>query len=156
MNLETYTLPQLKQLSARISKEIAKQESANKVSVLKKLKQMAREHGLSLEDVVGDTSKAAPLKTPQRKAAAVPRAPVPVKYRHPSNTELAWSGRGRKPRWVESWVANGGAMDGLETAAQKFDKKEQRKAKAATEVVGIEPAVEGKRARTTETAADAE
>jgi DNA-binding protein H-NS len=28
-----------------------------------------------------------------------------VKYRHPENAELCWSGRGRKPKWVEAWLA---------------------------------------------------
>jgi DNA-binding protein H-NS len=38
---------------------------------------------------------------------------VKVKYRHPENVELEWTGRGRKPKWVEAWVANGGSIDNL-------------------------------------------
>ncbi|WP_407277663.1 H-NS histone family protein [Aromatoleum evansii] len=132
-NLSRYTLPQLKQLSARIAKEIAKQESAGKASMLKKLQKMAREHGLSLDELVG-TSGATQTQPAKAPAKAIPaaRVPLPAKYRHPSNKELAWSGRGRRPQWVEAWLANGGAMDALATAAQKFDKR-QAKLKAPAE-----------------------
>ncbi|MCK9988149.1 MAG: DNA-binding protein H-NS [Azoarcus sp.] len=132
-NLSSYTLPQLKQLSARIAKEIAKQESAGKASMLKKLQKMAREHGLSLDELVGASgaTRTKPAKAPS-KALPAARVPLPAKYRHPSNKELAWSGRGRRPQWVEAWLANGGAMEALATAAQKFDKR-QAKLKAPSE-----------------------
>jgi DNA-binding protein H-NS len=125
MNLSQYTLAQLRQLGARIAMEIEKQQSAVKASVVKKLKQLAREHGLSLEDVLADsaaspTPKAAPKPSPARKA------PLPAKYRHPNNRDLGWSGRGRKPQWVAAWLANGGSMDALEVTAQKFAKKQPR------------------------------
>ncbi len=128
MTLKSYTLPQLKQLGARIAKEITKQESAGKASFLKRLKKMASEHGLSLDDVLGNAAHAKRQKPVTAKLASTPKAPLPVKYRHPSNKELTWSGRGRKPRWVEAWLANGGALDALATAAEKFAKKQQRKA----------------------------
>lgn len=132
-NLSSYTLPQLKQLRARVAKEIAKQESEGKASMLKKLRKMAREHGMSLDEVLAKSSatRTKPSKVPS-KAVTTPRASLPVKYRHPSNKELAWSGRGRRPQWVEAWLANGGAMEALATAAQKFDKR-QLKSKALSE-----------------------
>lgn len=132
MNLRSYSLPQLKQLRTRIEKEIAKQASAGKVSVLKRLRKLAHAHGLSLEDVLGG---AAPVKATKAipTSVATPKAPLPVKYRHPSKQDLAWSGRGRKPQWVDAWLTQGGALDALATAAQKFEKKQQRKAIASRE-----------------------
>jgi len=127
-NLASYSLPQLKQLSTRIAKEIVKQESAIKAATLKKLEKLAREHGLSLNEVLGDAGMAAPRKAPAAKTPAAPKPALPVKFRHPSKSDLAWSGRGRKPRWVEAWLANGGALDALATAAGKFEKKQLRKA----------------------------
>lgn len=135
MNLSNFTLIQLKQLHARIEKEIAKQQSTGKDALLKKLKRMAREQGLSLEDVLGGSPESEKPKANGAKRPVAPKRPVAVKYRHPSKMDLAWSGRGRKPHWVETWLAHGGALDALATAAAKFDKKQQRVAKSATDSV---------------------
>ena len=48
------------------------------------------------------------------------KAPLPIRYAHPGNPELKWSGRGRRPVWVELWTQNGGAMSALENAAERL------------------------------------
>ena len=35
------------------------------------------------------------------------RKPVQPKYRNPNDNEQTWTGRGRKPRWVEECINNG-------------------------------------------------
>ena len=37
----------------------------------------------------------------------------PAGYRHPENVELEWTGRGRKPKWVEAWLASGSTLENL-------------------------------------------
>ncbi|WP_150428841.1 ParB/RepB/Spo0J family partition protein [Dechloromonas sp. CZR5] len=37
----------------------------------------------------------------------------PIQYRHPDNAELEWTGRGRKPKWVEHCLAGGMTLDDL-------------------------------------------
>ena len=49
----------------------------------------------------------------------------PVKYRHPGNHELEWSGKGRQPKWVEGYLANGGSMVSLDVSVQLRDEMEQ-------------------------------
>ncbi len=130
MDLSPYTLPQLKQLHSRIEKEIAKRRSATGTTLLKRLTKMAREHGLSLEEVMADP--ASPAAQRAAKTIKAPSAPakrtVPVKYRHPSNRDLSWTGRGRKPHWVSAWQANGGSMNALAIAAEKLGPKQPPKA----------------------------
>jgi hypothetical protein len=41
-----------------------------------------------------------------------------VKYRHPNDHTLTWTGRGKKPQWVEFWLAHGGSMSDLDVAYQ--------------------------------------
>lgn len=45
----------------------------------------------------------------------------PVKYRHPANHDLTWSGKGRRPKWVDAYLANGGSMASLDVAVQYRD-----------------------------------
>lgn len=38
---------------------------------------------------------------------------VTIQYQHPENAELCWTGRGRKPKWVEHFLAQGKTLDDL-------------------------------------------
>lgn len=123
-DLAHLTLPQLKQLQNRIAKELSKRESDTKYALLKRLRKLARDEGLELDELLG--TKAAD-ETPQAKepkrrvkaasSSAEKKPPVPAKYRNPNNLDQSWSGRGRRPAWFEAWVNNGGSVAALENAA---------------------------------------
>jgi DNA-binding protein H-NS len=36
-----------------------------------------------------------------------------VRYRHPDNPDLTWSGRGKRPTWVNEALASGKTLDDL-------------------------------------------
>lgn len=103
MDISTLTVAQLRDLQQQIPAEIKRREAQEKVNVLNELRAFAKTRGYAIEDLLGKEIK---VKTPTGNK-------VKVKYRHPENAELEWTGRGRKPKWVESWVANGGSMDNL-------------------------------------------
>ena len=141
MDLSQYRLPELKQLRVCIAKVIGKQQTESKASVLTKINELAREYGLSLEDVLADsagpsTPKAASKSAPARKAL------LPAKYRHPSKRDIGWSGRGRKPQWVAAWLASGGSLVALEVRARKLAKKAPAWP-ASIDVGQTEPATSG-------------
>lgn len=55
---------------------------------------------------------------------AQPEVAVPqVRFMHPSNRALTWSGDGPKPDWVNAWLATGGTLYALEVAAEKLAPK---------------------------------
>lgn len=60
--------------------------------------------------------KASELSFPEGQGYTKSRAGgrAPIKYRHGNN---AWSGRGRKPKWVENFLAQGGALEDLRVNA---------------------------------------
>lgn len=58
--------------------------------------------GFSLEELVGSTKSKGS------------RTPPPVRYRHPENPELTWSGLGRQPRWMVEQLAAGKSKDEFE------------------------------------------
>ena len=103
MDLSTLSVAQMRDLQLQIPAEIKRREAQEKVSVLNELRAIAKARGYAIEDLLGKEAK---VKT-------VTGNKVKVKYRHPQNGELEWTGRGRKPKWVEAWVANGGSLDNL-------------------------------------------
>ncbi|WP_353611282.1 H-NS histone family protein [Roseobacter sp. AzwK-3b] len=67
------------------------------------LEATAKQFGFSLDQVIGQT----PAKTDRRTRTVAP------KYADPANPDTTWSGRGRKPKWVEAYLASGKTLDDL-------------------------------------------
>lgn len=103
MDLSTLTVAQLRDLQQLIPAELRRREAQEKDLVLNEVRAFAKARGYAIEDLL--------TKEVKVKASAVNK--VKVKYRHPENAGLEWTGRGRKPKWVEAWVANGGSLDNL-------------------------------------------
>ncbi|HJW26700.1 MAG TPA: H-NS histone family protein [Rhodocyclaceae bacterium] len=100
MDISGLPLAELKRLLVQIPKEIERRQKEEKSKVLKEIESFAAERGFALDELIGERGKKE-------------RAPVAAKYRHPSNQELTWSGRGRQPKWVAEFVQKGGKMDQL-------------------------------------------
>ena len=106
MDLSSLTVAQLRDLQQKIPNEIKRRESQEKTDALNKLREMAKALGYSIEELMAKEGK-------ESKPKATAGTKVKVKYRHPENADLEWTGRGRKPKWVEAWLANGGSIDNL-------------------------------------------
>ena len=82
----------------------------------------ARSFGLDPDAIrAGKDGKAQPAPEGAAAIALTGRAltrPSAVAYRHPQNADLAWSGRGRKPAWVEHWIEQGGTLADLAAEGQ--------------------------------------
>jgi DNA-binding protein H-NS len=102
MDISTLGLADLKLLLREIPREIKRREAAERSKVRRQLEALAQEHGFSLSEILSESA-------PRSKRGGT----AEIKYRHPQNPADAWSGRGRKPRWVETWLANGGTLDQL-------------------------------------------
>ncbi len=106
MDISTLSLAQLKELERLIPKEIKRREVEEKAKVRKELEAFVQARGFSLNDLVGGD---AGEKTRSSRAGGK----VAPKYRHPQQADLEWTGRGRKPKWVEAWLSNGGSLTQL-------------------------------------------
>ena len=134
--MQSKKLAQIKQQIARLEREAEKVRKAGIKGVVKQIKSLMEEHGISLTDIgstrgrpgrkPGRPAKAAkPGRKPGRppkaekpaKAAAAKAKPakskVKPKYRSPDNAKLVWTGRGRPPAWVKAWVDAGKKIDDL-------------------------------------------
>lgn len=108
----------LQQAATAIKAEIARRESNNKAELLKKVKKLAAEAGVSISDLLGKAGRgpAKAGRAPKKAAAAPsskPRGKVPAKYRNPANTAQTWTGRGRQPLWVAEAIGAGKSLDSL-------------------------------------------
>jgi DNA-binding protein H-NS len=85
--LETMSYSELAALRTRIDGLMVEKQGAERAALRQKMADMAKDHGLSLDEVLG-------------KGRRKGKGSVAVKYRDPKNPENTWTGRGRMPRWM--------------------------------------------------------
>ena len=93
-DIEALSLKELKSLQKDLAKAISTYEDRQKSDARNKLEIIAKKLGYSLAELIGTDVK------PTRALAA-------AKYRHPENSALTWSGRGRKPQWFADHINAG-------------------------------------------------
>jgi len=99
-NLNALSLKELKEVQVHVAKAISTFEERKKKEALAELEEKARELGFSLAELTG----VSPLRR---------RSPSAAKYANPSDPSDTWSGRGRKPRWFISALAEGKSPEDL-------------------------------------------
>ena len=97
------SVSELLDLQKQIPAELKKREAQEKIQILNEVRAFAKARGYAIEDLLVKDAKVKTGSTGK----------VKVKYRHPDNPSLEWTGRGRKPKWVEAWLASGAAIENL-------------------------------------------
>ncbi|MBW6494429.1 MAG: H-NS histone family protein [Burkholderiaceae bacterium] len=95
------TVEQLRKLQVSASEELKKREKAEKRNALKAIRELAEARGFSLDELF------------EEKQARAQRTKGVAKYRNPADASQTWTGRGRKPVWVLSWLAAGKSIEKL-------------------------------------------
>ncbi len=123
MDLSSLSVAELRRLQTKVETEIRRRSDTAKKDLLKRMQKLAAEHGMSLNEVIGQEGEKAPAAAPAAKKAAVAKPakkakPASViKFRHPENPAIGWTGHGRKPQWVIDWLAQGKELDELRAEA---------------------------------------
>lgn len=113
IDISLVPLAELQQLLVAVPKEIEKRRAHERALVREELAALARARGFKLDDLLASPAFAgAPAAVPNNSRRSH-RKPAPVKFRHPLQAELVWSGRGKTPRWINAWIAEGRAMQDL-------------------------------------------
>lgn len=89
--IEKMSVKELRELRTRIDSAITARQSKDRAELKQKMIALAEEAGLSLDDVLGGG----------RRGSRGGKGSVAVKYRHPDDSSLTWTGRGRRPRWLD-------------------------------------------------------
>ncbi|PYQ61409.1 MAG: hypothetical protein DMF53_15140 [Acidobacteria bacterium] len=98
-DLSKLSLDELQALARDIETEIVTRRAAEKERVLNQMRELAASIGMTPEELLRGGRGAV--------------AAVAVKYRHPDNPGLTWSGRGKRPTWVSEALASGKTLDDL-------------------------------------------
>jgi DNA-binding protein H-NS len=100
MNLSGLSVVDLRALQEQVKQEIKRREHDDMAKAREQILAIAHSVGIPLKDLIG---------TPLRMKTGT----VAVRYRHPSNPQLQWTGRGRQPKWVVKWQEEHQSLDGL-------------------------------------------
>lgn len=103
--LNLMSLAELKALENKVQKAIVKFEEREKKKAFATLKSQARKLGLSLAEIAELAD--------QPESESKPRGKVPPKYANPNDSSQTWTGRGRRPAWVNEAMDAGKSLDDL-------------------------------------------
>lgn len=110
INLKGMTRKELEKLKTDIDKQLEKVAEDEKKAALIAAEKAAKAHGYSLAELSGVK---APRKAAKPAAKKDGRSKVAPKYKNPENESETWTGRGRKPKWVEAYLAAGGDLENI-------------------------------------------
>ena len=102
MDFSDYSLEELEIISKDLQKAIQNRESVIKKEALSHILKTVLEKDLKISEVIEFLEQ----QSKQRKK-------VKAKYRHPEDNTLTWTGRGRKPVWVEEQLSKGNDLESL-------------------------------------------
>ena len=92
IDLSKLSFEELESLAKDIETEITTRRVAERERVLQQMRELAASIGATPEQLFGAGGK------PATKVVA-------VKYRHPEDAALTWTGRGKRPQWVTEYLA---------------------------------------------------
>jgi len=110
MGLDSMSLSGLVELQQDIETALKAKREAETSRVLDEIRKMAAGIGLSTDELVQH------LRGQHRKPST---GKVPPKYRDPANPANLWSGRGKRPRWLQDYLDGGGTLDDCLIESQK-------------------------------------
>ncbi|RME59368.1 H-NS histone family protein [Candidatus Parcubacteria bacterium] len=102
---EVSRLEELKQKQLKVTSPEVKE-------IARSIQELARDRNMEA-DAVLDLVMQAIERYPFKGKRGGTRGIVPPKYRNPDNPAETWTGRGRKPKWVEEALNQGKTLDDL-------------------------------------------
>lgn len=97
VDISTLSVAELEALRGSIENVIVNRRQTELVNLRKAIEDMVEEAGFTLDEVM--------------QATASKKRTVAPKYQNPADPSQTWSGRGRKPGWVEELIASGGNLE---------------------------------------------
>ena len=97
--IENMSLDELQAYQKEVEAAIKGYEKKRKADALAAVRETARAHGFTLEELIGG------------KASGKSTVKGVAKYANPADPSQTWTGRGRQPAWVKEALAAGKSLD---------------------------------------------
>ena len=99
INLDKMSKEDLEQLRKDVDRALKTLDARRKAEAKRAADQAAKEYGFSLDDLIGGTTAKGTKGVP--------------KYANPADPSQTWTGRGRKPKWVNDALSSGKSLESL-------------------------------------------
>jgi|SRR5690554_172510 len=103
INLDSLSIAELKTLQDQAAAMVEKKQEDTVKEAREQVRQIAASLGMSVEELMG-------LKKASGKSKATGQKVAP-KYRNPNNSAETWTGRGRKPLWLQAELDQGRKLE---------------------------------------------
>lgn len=100
LEFDSMSLEELKDIRKRVDKAIEGFEARKKAAAFAEMEEAAKKYGFTLAQLTGG-------KVGRKQAVSTP------KYANPSDPSQTWTGRGRKPKWMEEALKAGKALQDM-------------------------------------------
>jgi DNA-binding protein H-NS len=102
INLSAFSISELKTLQGEIVIEMELRQKEERQKLIQEFRDKAKNLGISLEELMSG-----------QKVKARVTGKVAAKYVHPTDANLTWTGRGKRPHWISDWLDSGKSLDEL-------------------------------------------
>ncbi|KZY31413.1 DNA-binding protein [Alcanivorax sp. HI0083] len=112
INLDELSVDELEKLIKQAESALDKKRKAELKNAQAVLEKMAKDLGVDPQDLLknaADKKKTTRKKAAKKKTGV--RRPAKVKFRDPNNSGNTWTGRGKRPLWLQDALSKGAKLD---------------------------------------------
>ncbi|EDX89611.1 H-NS histone family protein [Alcanivorax sp. VBW004] len=112
INLDELSVDELEKLIKQAESALDKKRKAELKNAQAVLEKMAKDLGVDPQDLLknaADKKKTTRKKAAKKKTGV--RRPAKVKFRDPNNSSNTWTGRGKRPLWLQDALSKGANLD---------------------------------------------
>lgn len=102
IDLSSYSVEELNELVEKAKKEVAIKEQSRVQEVRSQMERLASDLNMSVDEVMRFDVK-------KKKTGSKPAGKI--KFRNPDNPEQTWTGRGKRPRWLQEALDQGANLE---------------------------------------------
>ncbi|GLW61546.1 DNA-binding protein [Hydrogenophilus thermoluteolus] len=108
-DFDSLSLEALLAMKADLEQAIVKKQEERLEQIKREVMQLAERSGVSYADLLEQLT----ARSGKRQKGGGDGRKIPYRYRHPTDPEKGWTGRGLPPRWLKEWEASGRSREEL-------------------------------------------